>query len=316
MNTKRLLTAAAAIALLAGAAHAQTAPAPAEQTAPAPAAAAPVVAKGDLIDTATASGQFTTFLKAVSAVNLTSVLKTNQNLTVFAPTDAAFAALPADQLEKLMLPENGPMLQKVLTYHVINAKVDSTKIKGSKGEVASVEGSPLLLDGSGTTPMVDGATITQTDVMASNGVLHVVDKVLIPKDVPGLQASAASAMDAGATMNVAANEQVAPAAPAQSAPVDQAAPVKADPMAAPAPTATDMAADPAASPTATAAPTAGVNASGVVPVSSQTPEAQATLKAGDPNVVSNPPVADTTANRAKYGKPDSNAGKRTTPKGN
>ncbi len=309
MNTTRLLTAAAAIALLAGAAQAQTAAAPA---APAPAAASPVVAKGDLIDTATASGQFTTFLKAVSAVNLTSVLKTNQNLTVFAPTDAAFAALPAGELEKLMLPENGPMLQKVLTYHVINAKVDSTKIKGSKGEVKSVEGSPLLLDGSGTTPMVDGATITQTDVMASNGVLHVVDKVLMPKDLPGQQA-AVSATDAGATMDVAANEQVAPAAPTQAAPstmdampADQAAPAAAS----------DMAADPAASPTATSAPSAGVNTSGVVPVSSQSPEAQASLKAGDANVVSNPPVADTTANRAKYGKPDSNAGKRTTPKGN
>lgn len=313
MNTKRLLTAAAAIALLAGAAHAQTMAPAAEAAAPAPAAASPVVAKGDLIDTATASGQFTTFLKAVSAVNLTSVLKTNQNLTVFAPTDAAFAALPADQLEKLMLPENGPMLQKVLTYHVINAKVDSTKIKGSKGEVASVEGSPLLLDGSGATPMVDGATITQTDVMASNGVLHVVDKVLIPKDVPGLQASAASVMDAGATMDVAANEQVAPA---QAAPASAPAADAAMPADQAAPATTDMAADPAASPTATSAPAAGVNTSGVVPVSSQSPEAQASLKAGDTNVVSNPPVADTVANRAKYGKPESNAGKHTTPKGN
>lgn len=310
MNTKRLLTAAAAIALLAGAAHAQSMPAPAAQ---APAAASPVVAKGDLIDTATASGQFSTFLKAVSAVNLTSVLKTNQNLTLFAPTDAAFAALPAGELDKLMLPENGPMLQKVLTYHLINAKVDSTKIKGAKGEVKSVEGSPLLLDGSGDTPMVDGAAITQIDVMATNGVLHVVDKVLIPKDVPGLQA-AASATDAGATMNVAANEQMAPAAPA-----DQAAPatMPADPSmpsAQAAPTSvTDMAADPAASP---AAATAGVNASGVVPVSSQSPEAQASLKAGDANVVSNQPVADTPENRAKYGAPMSNAGKRTAPKGN
>jgi uncharacterized surface protein with fasciclin (FAS1) repeats len=305
MNTKRLLTAAAAIALLAGAAHAQdtAASAPAPQ---APAAASPVVAKGDLIDTATASGQFTTFLKAVSAVNLTSVLKTNQNLTLFAPTDAAFAALPAGELDKLMLPENGPMLQKVLTYHVSNAKVDSTKIKGAKGEVKSVEGSSLLLDGSGATPMVDNATITQTDVMASNGVLHVVDKVLIPKDVPGMQA-AASATDTGATMNVAANEQMAPAAPAdQTTTTTTTAPSST----------TDMAADPAASPSALAAPAAGVNSSGVVPVSSQSPDAQASLKAGDANVVSNGPVADTKANRAKYGSPMSNAGKRTMPKGN
>jgi uncharacterized surface protein with fasciclin (FAS1) repeats len=308
MITQRLLTAAAAIALMTGFAHAQDATAPAA-AAPAPAASSPVVAKGDLIQTAEASGQFSTFLKAVGAVNLTSVLKTNQNLTLFAPTDAAFAALPAGELDKLMLPENGPMLQKVLTYHLINAKVDSTKIKGAKGEVKSVEGSALLLDGSGATPMVDMATITQTDVMATNGVLHVVDKVLIPKDVPGLQAAAA-ATDAAATMEVAANEQTAPAGQAMPA----------DPQAAPAPAATtDMAADPAATPAmpaATAAPDAGVNTSGVVATSSKSPDEQATLKAGDANVVSNPPVADTVANRAKYGKPESNAGKRTAPKGN
>jgi len=313
MITQRLLTAAAAIALMTGFAHAQDAAAPA---APAPAAASPVVAKGDLIQTAEASGQFSTFLKAVGAVNLTSVLKTNQNLTLFAPTDAAFAALPAGQLEKLMLPENGPLLQKVLTYHLINAKVDSTKIKGAKGEVKSVEGSALLLDGSGATPMVDTATITQTDVMATNGVLHVVDKVLIPKDVPGLQA-AASATDANATMQVAANEQMAPAGQAMTPPADSTAPTPQAATPAPA-AATDMAADPAATPmpSATAAPDAGVNTSGVVATSSQSPDAQATLKAGDANVVSNPPVADTVANRAKYGKPDSNAGKRTAPKGN
>ena len=304
MITQRLLTAAAAVALMTGFAHAQEAAAPA---APAPAASSPVVAKGDLIQTAEASGQFSIFLKAVGAVNLTSVLKTNQNLTLFAPTDAAFAALPAGELDKLMLPENGPMLQKVLTYHLINAKVDSTKIKGAKGEVKSVEGSPLLLDGSGATPMVDTATITQTDVMASNGVLHVVDKVLMPKDVPGLQA-AASATDANATMQVASNEQMAPAGQAMPA----------EPQTMPAPTAsTVMATDPAAAPAlAPAAPEAGVNTSGTVAVSSKSPDEQAALKAGDANVVSNPPVADTKANRAKYGLPDSNAGKRTVPKGN
>jgi uncharacterized surface protein with fasciclin (FAS1) repeats len=317
MNTKRLLTAAAAIALLAGAAHAQTASSAAAAPAPsgqAPSAAAPVVAKGDLIDTATASGQFTTFLKAVSAVNLTNVLKTNQNLTLFAPTDAAFAALPAGELDKLMLPENGPMLQKVLTYHLINAKVDSTKIKGAKGEVKSVEGSPLLLDGSGAQPKVDDANILQTDVLASNGVLHVVDKVLLPKDVPGLQASAApSATDASATMNVAANEQTAPAARADQTMPAPSAEVSAQTTTTSPSAATDLAADPAATPSA---PAAGVNSSGVVPVSSKSPDEQASLKAGDANVVSNPPVADTKANRAKYGAPMSNAGKRTVPKGN
>ena len=292
MISKRLMTAAAAIALMAGAAHAQTVPTETAGAA-APAAQAPVVAKGDLIDTAQASGQFTTFLKAVSAVNLTSVLKTNQNLTLFAPTDAAFAALPPGTLDKLLLPENGPMLQKVLTYHLINAKVDSSKIKGAKGDVKSVEGSPLMLDGSGATPMVDGATIIQADVMATNGVLHVVDKVLLPKDVPGLQA-AVSATDSGATTNVAASEQMTAMVQSTAA------------------TPTDT----ASAPSAMAAPVAGVDASAVMAVSSKSPEEQATLKAGDANVVSNPPVADTPENRAKYGKPMSNAGKRTAAKGN
>lgn len=301
MISKRLLTAAAAIALMAGAAQAQT-PSPEASGAPAAAAQAPVVAKGDLIDTAQAAGQFTTFLKAVAAVNLTSVLKTNQNLTLFAPTDAAFAALPAGTLDKLLLPENGPMLQKVLTYHLINAKVDSSKIKGAKGEVKSVEGSSLLLDGSGAAPMVDGATITQADVMATNGVLHVVDKVLLPKDLPGLQA-ATPATDAAT--NVAATEPATPMAASATNP----------PPAAPAATA-DLAADPAASPGAMAAPATGVDVSGAVPVSSKAPDEQALLKAGDTNVVSNPPVADTPENRAKYGKPMSNAGKRTAAKGN
>jgi len=301
----RLLSAAAISALMSGAALAQTAPSVADQTPPAASAAAsPVVAKGDLVETAKASGQFTTFIKALDATNLTSVLKTNQNLTLFLPTDAAFAALPAGELDKLMLPENGPQLQKVLTYHLINAKVDSSKIKGAKGEVKSVEGSALTLDGSGATPMVDGATIVQADVMASNGVLHVVDKVLLPKDLPGVQAAAAT--DEAATMNVAANEQVAPAAPATTAPNPAAPPAPVnDPSA--------MSSNPATTPSAT---TTATDSAGVVPMSSQPSDIQANMKAGDTNVVTNGPVADTPENRAKYGAPMSNAGKRTAAKGN
>jgi uncharacterized surface protein with fasciclin (FAS1) repeats len=294
----RLLSAAAAVALMSGAALAQTAP----PAAPA-AAVSPVIAKGDLVETARASGQFTTFIKALDATNLTSVLKTNQNLTLFLPTDAAFAALPAGELDKWMLPENGPALQKVLTYHLINAKVESSKIKGAKGEVKSVEGSALTLDGSGPTAMVDGATIVQADVMATNGVLHVVDKVLLPKDLPGAQASAAT--DDAATANVSATEQMTPSATTTTTnPAAPPAPVN-DPSA----VSTNLATTPSA--TTTAADTAGV-----VPMSSQAPEAQATLKAGDANVVTNGPVADTPENRAKYGAPESNAGKRTKAKGN
>lgn len=304
MSMTRLFTAAAAVALMSGTAFAQSAPAAADQAAAPPAAVAPpVVARGDLIETATASGQFSIFLKAVSSVNLTSVLKTNQNLTLFAPTDAAFAALPAGELDRLMLPDNGPMLQKVLTYHLINTKVDSSKINGARGEVKTVQGSSVMLDGSGDTAMVDGATIVQADVMATNGILHVVDKVLMPRDMPGAQAAAAT--DEGATLNVAAAEPAAQA----GAVVNPAAPPAAGMISDPSATSPNPATTPSAI-------TAGVETAGVVPMSSQSPEVQATLKAGDANVVSNPPVADTAENRAKYGKPMSNAGKQTAPKGN
>lgn len=193
----RVLSVAAGAALFAGAAFAQApaeTPAPAAEAvaeavaapeaAPAPAAPAfkPVVASGDLVETAKASGQFTTFVKALDATNLTAVLKNNQNLTVFAPTDAAFAALPAGELERLMDPDNAAELQGVLVYHIINASVDSAKIKGAKGPVQTVAGSEVLLDGSGEVVKANSANVLQADVRATNGILHVVDHVLQPGD--------------------------------------------------------------------------------------------------------------------------------------
>lgn len=207
MTLKSILTTTAALALIAGAAQAQT---PAAKTAPAktpPAASSPaetpaaasttpkVIAAGDIVATAQASGQFTTFLKAAEATNLTGLLKTTQNLTVFAPTDAAFAALPAGELDKLMLPENKAQLQKVLIYHVINAKVPSSEFKGASRKAATVAGPSVELTG-GATLKVNDADIVQADVMATNGILHVVDKVLLP---PGAMAAAASAQPASAT---------------------------------------------------------------------------------------------------------------------
>ncbi|HEY8617461.1 fasciclin domain-containing protein [Phenylobacterium sp.] len=142
-------------------------------------AGARVAPAGDLVETAKASGQFTTFLKAVDATNLTAVLKSNRNLTVFAPTDAAFAALPPGQLDKLM--GDKAALQKLITHHIINAPVDSAKIAGAKGPVPSVAQDNVLLDGSEAGVLkADGATIVQADVRATNGILHVVDKVLMP----------------------------------------------------------------------------------------------------------------------------------------
>ena len=216
MYMTRFLTTAAALALMSGAAMAQSAP-PAASTPPA--AVAPVASKGDLIEAAKASGQLTTFVKAVDAANLTSVLRTNPNLTVFAPTDAAFAALPAGELDRLM--KDPTALQKVLTYHVINARVDSGKIIGSKGPVKTVEGDSVVLDGSGATAMVDGARITQADVMATNGVLHVVDKVLMPSTAPRLAATT------GATTDAAATAPATPPTPKPTAPSETVTPAPA-----------------------------------------------------------------------------------------
>jgi len=165
-------------------------------SAPAPVAgpaAARVVPAGDLIETARASGQFKTFIKAADATNLTGVLKKNPNLTVFAPTDAAFAALPPGELDRLMADK--PALQKLMTHHVINARVDSSKIKGAKGPVNTVANDPVELDGSGDVLRAGEANIVQADVMASNGVLHVIDRVLIG----GMAARAGVAADAAAT---------------------------------------------------------------------------------------------------------------------
>jgi len=187
MRLNNLLAATAVIALVAGSAVAQDAAQPRTEAPIAP----PVVAAGDIVQTAQASGQFTTFLKAAEATNLTGMLKTNKNLTVFAPTDAAFAALPAGELEKLMLPENKAELQKLLVGHVVNATVRSADFKGATRKAPTVAGTTVELSG-GDKLMVNDATIVQADVTASNGVIQVIDKVLLP-GVPAAAATAAGA---------------------------------------------------------------------------------------------------------------------------
>ena len=179
--------------------------APAPEAAPAPAAPAyvPIVAKGDLVETAKASGQFTTFVKALDKTNLTAVLKTNPNLTVFAPTDAAFAALPAGELDRLMKTENAGELQGLLVYHIVNAPVDTAKIKGAKGPVQTVAGAELLLDGTDPANLkANSATILQADVRASNGIIYVVDHVLSPKDPVIAQGKAQTAAERAAAAAV------------------------------------------------------------------------------------------------------------------
>jgi uncharacterized surface protein with fasciclin (FAS1) repeats len=204
MPFSRLFITAAAASLIACpvGALAQTAPsaqgamtapsAPAPIPSPAVPASPHVVPNGNLISTLQGSGHFTILLKALDATNLTTTLKTTPDLTLFAPTDEAFQALPTGQLNELMAPKNAPILQKVLIYHLVHLNLDSSKIKGAKGPVPSVETGNLVVDGSGPVLKVNDADIIQSDVRATNGFIQVVDKVLIPADVTLPTASAAA----------------------------------------------------------------------------------------------------------------------------
>jgi uncharacterized surface protein with fasciclin (FAS1) repeats len=180
---------------------------------------AKIAPRGDIIETARASGQFATFLKAADATNLTAVLKKNQNLTVFAPTDAAFAALPPGQLDRLMADK--PALQKLLTHHIINARVESSKIKGAKGPVTSVAGDPIELDGSGATLRADNADIVQSDIMASNGILQVVDQVMMPGGAALAASASASATGTPASATTTTTTTTTTTPPAQATPKEK-----------------------------------------------------------------------------------------------
>ena len=134
----------------------------------------------DIIDTAVAAGSFTTLAKALTAADLVGTLKGPGPFTVFAPTDEAFAKLPAGTLDNLLKPENKAMLRRVLTYHVVPGKVmaaDVVKVTSAK----AVSDDTLSIKVSGGTVMVDKARVVKTDIAASNGVIHVVDTVLLPQ---------------------------------------------------------------------------------------------------------------------------------------
>ncbi len=135
----------------------------------------------DVVATLTAAGKFTTLLKAIDAAGLTATLKQPANLTLFAPTDEAFAAVPAATLADLMKPENRTKLQQVILYHVINAAVTTAATTGhAPADIASVEKSTLHVDGSTGTLKINDANVLQADVKATNGTVQVIDKVLMP----------------------------------------------------------------------------------------------------------------------------------------
>lgn len=134
----------------------------------------------DIVDTAVSAGQFNTLVAAVQAAGLVETLKGEGPYTVFAPTDEAFAALPEGTVETLLQPENLEQLVAVLTYHVIPGKVMSTDIAGQALQVESVQGSSLSVDATnGVT--VDGANVVAADIETDNGVIHVIDKVVLPQ---------------------------------------------------------------------------------------------------------------------------------------
>jgi uncharacterized surface protein with fasciclin (FAS1) repeats len=195
MSPTRLLLAAVAVAAL------SAAPLAASAQAPAAIAAKPVAVQGTLLDTLKLSGQFTTFVGGVDSTNLASLFKSQPQITVFAPTDTAFASMPADQLAKLKADKVA--MQKFILHHLINAPVDSAKIKGARGPIPSGAGDTILLDGSdeGGKMMVDGATIVQADLKTASGLLHVVDKPLIAGqgNVDPPAAAAAPPADAAAS---------------------------------------------------------------------------------------------------------------------
>jgi uncharacterized surface protein with fasciclin (FAS1) repeats len=138
-------------------------------------------AKGakDIVDTAVSAGSFNTLVAAVKAAGLVDALKAPGPLTVFAPTDAAFAKLPKGTVENLLKPENKAQLTAILTYHVVAGRVaGADAAKGAT--VKTLQGASVTSTSKGGTVMINGATVAKADVEASNGVIHVIDTVLMP----------------------------------------------------------------------------------------------------------------------------------------
>jgi len=171
---RTLLISLAAVALVVSACSTAASPTPAPAT-PTPAPA------GDIVTVATEAGVFTTLLKAATAAELVETLQGEGPFTVFAPTDEAFAALPAGTLDALLADPEA--LKKVLLYHVVEGKVTSDQIVDMT-TATSVEGSPIAISvKDGTVYLNDSAKVVTADVMASNGVIHIIDAVLLPPEM-------------------------------------------------------------------------------------------------------------------------------------
>ena len=144
------------------------------------AACVPAPKEPDIIDIAASNPDFSTLVAAVKAAGLVETLKGDGPFTVFAPTNAAFAALPKGTVENLLKPENKDQLVKVLTYHVVPGAVTSDQLAGKRLNVATVQGQTVHIDGRNGVK-VNRSRVTTADIAASNGVIHVIDRVLLPK---------------------------------------------------------------------------------------------------------------------------------------
>jgi uncharacterized surface protein with fasciclin (FAS1) repeats len=138
----------------------------------------------DIVDIAAGDPNFSTLVAAVQAAGLVETLKGPGPFTVFAPTNAAFAALPAGTLDSLLLPENKATLASILTYHVVPGQISAGDVLGTRQNVTTVNGSTVDVNGLagkyGTGVKVNDANVIQADIFATNGVIHVIDKVLLP----------------------------------------------------------------------------------------------------------------------------------------
>lgn len=133
---------------------------------------------GDIVEVASGAGSFGTLVAAVQAAGLVDTLKGTGPFTVFAPTDAAFQKLGAEKIADLLKPENKELLTKILTYHVVPGTVMAADVK--PGQVTTVEGSAITVKAEGGKVMVNNAVVEKTDIVASNGVIHVIDTVIMP----------------------------------------------------------------------------------------------------------------------------------------
>jgi uncharacterized surface protein with fasciclin (FAS1) repeats len=186
-STRTLMATVAAFSLLAAACgddeSTESTEAPAATEAPSDDTMAeePMDEPGTIVEVASEAGSFTTLLAAATAADLAETLSGEGPFTVFAPTDEAFAAVPADVLEKLLLPENVEVLKSILLYHVVSGTaVTSDMVAAGEVEMANGESATIATEGGVT---IDGANVVTVDVMASNGVIHVIDAVIIPARV-------------------------------------------------------------------------------------------------------------------------------------